>query len=287
MTDLLQRRPVCSPRRERRVLALAILAVLAASGLWYAIRRPLAFALARSGVGCPGREPFIGAVLPLLYPDLTDGKTAFIWGSSVLRRGRVVIWQSTAPTNSSDVRRHLADRDLHYLGSIRTTAMIYPCPNGYGDDDGVTLGVIYTAYRELGNSTQSAPACGIVRLRQHRAEVAGVLTGPGVGATWKDTDNDGAPEITFWRVVRGAAPRFQVVAAVKLDRDSVPLRDSLPSDGSILAWTPPDGIPVPIPDGVEATEFFQQLLPLPPTFGTFTPNATTSTAPTTTRSTSP
>jgi hypothetical protein len=278
VTALLERRHVYTRRREWRALLLAVIAVVTASGFWHAIRPAVTLALARRSVGCPGRELFLGWVLGAINPGMAENVTP-AW-SFRLRRGGV------AYLSVSGQESLFFDERLQRIGSVSFFGRADPDPDGFDDDGSLKLVLPFMAYRTLGASAQSSAACGIIRLRQRRAEVVGVVMGPGSGAIWKDADNDGVPEIVFWQSARTRPIRLQIAASIKLDRNGVPLKDALPSDGSVLVWTPPDDRPVFIPDGVAATEFFQQLLPLPPTFGTFTPT-TTSSAPASARSASP
>jgi hypothetical protein len=177
----------------------------------------------------------------------------------------------------------VVDGDLRYLGSLRTqSGTLVPCPAGFDAADGLTLALMYEIEDPLSGSSRYVPACGLVRLLGQRTEVTGVIIGPGRSACWKDTDNDGAFEIVFWKFVRARPGQVQVMASVKLDPNGVPITDALPADGSVLVWTPPDGVPLPIPEDVKAEDFFRQLLPLPDGFGT-----SPTSAPTSTRSSTP
>jgi len=298
VTELLQRRQVYSRRRELRALALAGLALLAASACWHLVRPALTLALARSSVGSARSELLADALLQL-YPDQTGGDAGLLLPvqSSVLRRGRVVLWRTSRMQrvgNSwvTDVRQHVADGDLRYLGSLRTDSGVpVPCPDGFDAAGGLTLALMYSV--EDPRSSGFLPACGIVRLLRQRADVTGVIIGPRSSVMWKDADNDGACEIVFWKFLgRRAGARtgqFQVLASVNLDASGIPIAHGLPADGSVAIWTPPEGVPLPIPDDVNAEDFFRELLPLPAGFALppSTAPASAPGAPTSTRSSWP
>jgi hypothetical protein len=260
VTAVLRRRHVYSRRREVHTLLIAVLMIVAAGVLWHLIRPTVTLALARGGIPWAGRERFLGQVLQDLYPDLI-GYKGVAW-PYLLRRGRVAIWRTAS-------QQHLFDGALRRVGSVWSYLQLLPCPDGFDDDGGLKLAL---PYHLPGAAGRSSAACGLIRLRQHTAVVTGVIVAPGISSVWKDTNNDGELEIAFW-----TAPPFRVTTSIKLDRSGIPIPDALPTDGSVLVWTPPDGRPRPIPDRVEATEFFRQLLPLPPVLGTSTPTATTST----------
>lgn len=300
MTGMLERQRLPVRRRWVRWLLSAGLSLVVAGGAWRVVRPWLTVSLARSSVGCLGREELILAALRTLYPDRTSPQCGMVsserrWGSSVVR------WDTPRGTWA------FADGDLEFLGEAR---LDYAWTTSSADAD--HAGCLEVVSEWPVTPPSDNPNAAIARwvvLRLHAAhnEVLGIVTAdltPGraagrsaVVSTWRDEDGDGLEELVFLSFVRGRLPSGtmgllppNVVAVFGWSAPGGALRPrQMPTDGTFVAWAPPDGQPVRTFPQEQLQPLLDTLVPLPEGFGLpVAPSpASAPSGPTSTRSSSP
>jgi hypothetical protein len=276
----LERQQRASRRQDIGRLIVALVLLLAASGVWHAVRPAVTLALARSSIGCYARNGLLAGALEHLYPQYPVAHYEIFdnlrLGSYLLRAGSLVVWHSTqaghvgAPESEVETRVNVADDRLRYLGSLRDIEPMGVRPEGFDARGGVTFVAVYEAAEPNAPSSDAGLSLAVLRFAPPSAEVAGLVVHDGNWLDWADTDADGTTEFVLGRIVRRRAQspkrQYQVQAVFKLDDNGVLFPYDVPPDKGVRFWTPPDGRPVPIPADVSAEEFFRTLAPWPDGF---------------------
>lgn len=313
MTDLLARRRHRCYGRDVRRLGLGLLLLLVLSSAWYALRPAVLIALARSSVGCNARTSLLAAAIDRLHPDSRPVRCVSLLDieyvelvSQRRRTGGFVAWrtdkgiaESPRVTGAASEARQLilADGQFNLIGTMFANYW-WADPRPVGDSGapyGMTL-LQFCLCSGARSTTGSSTALdlryrAVVRIVAQRPEVTGLIVASERGSTrldfsWTDVDGNGQFELTVGVTTFGQRPdgsrgfiSQQQVAIFDLDAQDVPHPRMLPSDGSFLLWTPPDGQPVPVPDDCSLDDFCCSLLPIPDDFGL--PATQPATAPTT------
>jgi hypothetical protein len=290
VNETFTRRYSTSRRQELARLALGLAALAILSGIWHASRPFLIRALARSSLGLPARDPLLAAAVTDLYPQFPVklGEPGAFVAAFRLPESAYVVWQPAAETAvlAPFVTRYrpgpcvLADRDLKYLGRIRTNAYGWrgsAVPGRAGTCD-VAIDVPVTrddSPLRWWAVVRLCPAAnriiGAVQVDRSRLQAQKAYAWP----VWRDEDHDGRHElvIELRRLQRGPSGLFawqppETVAAFATDGPGELLSTRrLPDDGIFALWTPPDGQPLAFSLEEYLDDVVQRNLPAQGLFG--------------------
>jgi hypothetical protein len=292
MSDILNRRYRTSPTVAIRAYAVGLAAMLLASVAWHTLRPSVTRSLARSSVGCEARAKLIAGAIAGLYPRqrvyVSDGEPML----SSYRQGNQggVCWLISPETTSGERpiaapgAGVVADLDLNSRGLVhlKTMQLGVAAPPGDWDADGAfevssvciptgdafrnpsTYYCYWVVIRLGGKSNEIVGLAGVSH--DVRANTLGPL------AIWQDKSGDGIANWVFvtarYSVNRQERSPFERLAVFEWSKPGGVLRPRvLPDDGSVLAWTPPDGRPYRFPADKLVDEVCQELLPVPKDLG--------------------
>ena len=279
MISVLARTSYDNPRAEGRrlIVSLALLAV--ASIAWYGARGSVVRLLARSSIGCYGREELILAALR--QQDSTVPKDARLWGHSLPRPGWLA-WASVYEVDHLNDQSTLAkwqltlaDSTLRVRGVIAGDRLYGQPPLDIGGD-GAWEVLVEAAPTGL-RMTRDITYWAVLRLRARSNELVwlGLVDGSKwagsrarVKPIWRDGEN-GTKELAFITVIVTAVPGGglvfkppNTVAVFKPEGADGLLRPKLlPGGCGITPWNPPSDAPVRVNPLAELEPVFRQLLP--------------------------
>lgn len=262
-----------------RRITVAAIALLASSVLWYGMRGTVAYRVACSSIGCPGRESLIAAALRRNDPRIPAHPQHWNYD---LAQPEWIAWSSfrayMSLEDGSTLRQWqvvVADHDLVVRGVI--TGDRLPLPPADSDGDGLCEVV-----KEIGtlryDAQQNIVWWAVLRLGDERNEIVWVgLIDESVWRSrqtrlrpiWLDTDGDGVDELVFITVEIAQTPDGRVVfkppQTVAVFEWTAPggiLRTRLlPDDCGILPWSPEGSVPMRVDQATDLDLLVRELLP--------------------------
>lgn len=283
------------PDIQRIVVLAALIAAIGA--VWYFARPAAIRYAARKSLGLAPRTALIRDALNGIYPALPERRGepypqsfwepspgCATWPLDPIMRyvgGRRVF----AP-----VRHVFIDGQLERYGSVKAEFPFISAP--YADRSGRLVAAY--RYNAATERTRLVDAICIIRLGPDTNEIVGIVAYDarpkraiirGIHCGWRDEDGNGSLEfilLTEKVVKQASGVTAQTLAVFAWDADETALRAlRVPSDGSLIFWTPPDGRPYVFPPTAVIDDICRELLPLPDGFGLTAPR------PPTTRSSQP
>jgi hypothetical protein len=274
MSGLLERHSYDATRVEARRLGIVVVALLALSACWYGVRGALIDRLARSSVGCVGRDSLI--ITGLRRAGYDVGKTDQVRHQSLSGRGWVA-WSATPHPDfyggislrTPNMQTTVVDSEFRLMGIAPT---IIKDPPMDIDGDGcwevhiVGLAVdkdedspweyhavlrLHPTYNEL---IWLGSVYNIMRLRAYAIVHEG----------WLDDDGDGISELAFYSEAPGYMHESPPVATFGPECPGGLLRAHkyTPGYGIVTAWDPPADGPIRLDGDEDLLSLFRELLPV-------------------------
>ena len=266
----------------RRIVTIAML-IGAIGAIWH-FARPAAIRLAaQRSLGLPARTALIRSALNEIYPPLPEDPgeqyPQTFWKPSP----GCATWPIDPTMKYNGGRRAFAparhvfvDGRLEPYGLVKAEFPFISVP--YADRSGRLVAAFrYNVAPAL--TGRISPIC-VIRLGPDTNEVVGIvvhrtLTTPSaiwqVHHGWRDEDGDGTLE--FVLLGENLAKRTQFVTPTETlavfrwdDEESALRMVRVPSDGSVVFWTPPAGRPYAFPQTAVIDDICRELLPLPDAF---------------------
>ena len=281
MISVLARKSYDDPRVESRRLAVGFAFLIAASMVWFGARGGVVRLLARSSLGCPGREGLI--VGALRQEGLSIPQDAAAWSQCYPRPGWVA-WTSVYDvehgvdgTTVAKSQVPIADSDLRVRGIVAGQPY-HGQPPVDSDGDGAWEILVEGAPSEP-PATKDLTYWGVLRLGARANELVwlGLSEGggwAGKGArlkpVWRE-GRGGRKELAFITVAAIRAPQGglafkapETIAVFEAEGGSGLLRPRLlPDDCGITPWNPPNDAPVTLDQRADLELAFRELLPVP------------------------
>lgn len=285
MNDVFQRDSYDPRGIEARNLAMVVIILVVSSAAWHGIRGLVLYRVACSSIGCVARRELIAAALRPAHPNVPDHPQ--FWEFNVARPTWIA-WSSardnTHSGDDSELQRRqvtVADRQLKVRGMIGADRLSSP-PD---DPDGDGRCEVVLRFDLRGDNGQLIiRRWAVVRLGKEINEIIWVgladanawgVRRAAVRPIWRDEDGDGIREFVFTTLEIFRRPQAEwgfkppnTVAVFAWDAPGGMLHPrSMPDDGSILSWTPPEKGPVKVEQDADLDPLLRKLLPVPAGFG--------------------
>lgn len=274
------------PNRAADIRRIAFLAVIiaAAGAAWHFVRPVAVYHAARSSLGIPARTALLDAAINRTRPDLAIRtsfeqyvKTYWIPPAGVATWLIDPIMKYSAGRRILVPARHVfVDGCLDQCGQASSEFPFISAP--YTDRDGRLIAVFQYAATV---SQRVVIARALIRLGPKTNEIVGLFaidtpskpSGPRqIHSGWRDEDNDGIPDFVVLEKKFASKPQAgawaETLAVARWNSAQTALRlVRVPSDGSVVFWTPPDGERFEFPRTAVIDDICRDLLPLPDGFG--------------------
>ena len=274
-------------------MLLVLAALSGLSAVWYVSRPAIVRSVARSNIGCDGHTQLLAAAIAMRYPKMELERFTLGGGLSHANVDSFgdcaqgfLTWYTQDPAPPMPLlvgsvplqTLVLADQELNLLGRIQHRGWFSaePLLAEHGAETPAWL-VSYETSQSLSGRAVLIASMALVKFDRQQPAVAGLILIHSPRAhpwpSWTDSDGDGRYELTldvrtYGRLPSGAfgITSTVTVASFELDEQGIPRPRQVPSDGSVLLWTPPDGQPVPVPADMPIEDSCGHLLPIPADF---------------------
>ena len=261
-----------------------IMLLVAASGVIWHFVRPAAIRLAaRKSLGLAPRTALIRDALNGIYDALPELPGEQYPHSFWKPSPGCATWPLDPVMRYVGGRRAFAparhvfvDGQLEPHGSVKAEFPFISAP--YADRNGRLVAAY--RYNAATERTRLVNGICIIRLGADANEIVGIVAYDarpkpaiirGIHCGWRDEDGNGSLEFILLNekvVMQPSGVTAQTLAVFAWDADETALRAvSVPSDGSLVFWTPPDGRPYEFPQSAVIDDICRELLPLPDGFG--------------------
>lgn len=284
----------------RRIAVLAVL-IAAIGVVWHFTRPAVIRYAARTSLGLAPRTPLIRDALNRIHPTPPEQRRGqypqTFWNPPAgcatwpidpvmqYRGGRVFV----------PARHIFVDGRLDQCGLVRSEWPFVSAPHTDRNGHLVTVFrynavvsqrvVVASALIRLGPKTNEIVGLFAIDMRSKKPGIRQIHPG------WRDEDDDGILEFVVLEQKFASTPQVrtysETLAVFRWNGAQTALQVvRVPSDGSVVFWTPPDGRPYEFPRTAVIDDICRELLPLPDGFGLVAPPVTPP-APASTQSSQP